>query len=114
MSLYGLYVRDPDEGDFEWFVTDEALPPGRYILGHRIEVPNVYLSDSIPGLILQVGPLVQKAEDEGREALASPGISAEDRRRLEELHTEGLLRQLSETSSIWTSNPKWVHRLKPA
>lgn len=114
MSLYGVYVRDPDEGDFEWFVTDEALEPGSYFLGHESDVPNVYVSDSIPGLILEVGPLVQKAEDAGRDALASPGISEEDRLELEEAHTEGLLRQLTETSSIWKSNPSWVHRLRPA
>lgn len=112
--LYGVHIRNVDEGDFEWFVTDEDLPPGDYVLGHHSEIPDVYLSDSIPGLILRVGPLIQEAEDAGRDALASPGISAADRRKLEEVHTEGLLTQLTETSSIWKRNPRWVRRLKPA
>ena len=114
MPLYGLHVRDVDEADFEWFWTDETLQPGSYVLGHGSDGPNVYLSESIPGLIMMVGPIIQKAEDEGRDSLASPGIAAEDRVRLQKKHTEGLLSQLTETSSIWKTNPKWVRRLKPA
>jgi hypothetical protein len=114
LPLYGLHVRNADEADFEWFWTDEALQPGSYVLGHGSDGPNVYLSESIPGLILMVGPIVQRAEDEGRDSLASPGISEEDRQRLEDRHTEGLLSQLTETSSIWKTNPKWVRKLKPA
>jgi hypothetical protein len=114
LALYGLHVRNVDEADFEWFRTEEALEPGSYMLGRHADGPNVYLSESIPGLIMMVEPIIQEAEDEGRDALASPGISAEDRRRLEEKHTEGLLSQLTETSSIWKTNPKWVRELKSA
>ena len=53
-------------------------------------------------------------QDEGRDALASPGISQEDRQTSEELHTEGLLRQPSEMSAIRKSNPSWVLGLRPA
>ena len=114
MALFGLHVRNVDEADFEWFRTEEALEPGSYVLGRHAAEPNVYVAASIPGLVMMVEPIIQKAEDEGRDSLASPGISAEDRRRLEEKHTEGLLGQLTETSSIWKTNPKWVRELKPA
>lgn len=114
MALYGLYVRNVDEADFQWFTTEEVLAPGSYVLGRHSAEPNVHVADSIPGLIMMVGPIIQKAEDEGRDALASPGISAEDRQRLEEKHTQGLMSQLTETSSIWESSPKWLRRLNPA
>ena len=62
MSLYGVFVRSLDDAELEWFTTDEALEPGRYVRGrHHVAEPNVYLSEPIPGLIMLVGPLLQQA-----------------------------------------------------
>lgn len=112
MSLYGVRIRSVDDADLEWFTTDADLPPGRYVVKHHGDW-SVFLSETIPRLILQVGPRLQEIEDRGREALASPGISEDDRKRLEDEYTQRLLTQLTETSSIWQENPRWVRKLEP-
>ena len=114
MSLFGVRIRSVDDADLEWFITDEDLQPGRYVLKHRRSPSSVFLAETIPGLILDAGPLLRQVEDRGQEILASPGISEADRKRLEEEYTQGLLAQLTETSSIWQPSPRWVRKLEPA
>lgn len=113
MTLYGVRVRSVRNAEFDWFTTDEPVQPGRYGSsgGHGKEQA-VVLAESIPGLLLEVGPLLQQAEDHGREALASPGISEEERRKIEDRLTAGLVEQLTETSAIWQPNPSWVRHLE--
>lgn len=113
MSLYGVRIQSVDDADFFWFTTNADLKPGRYVLGHHRASSRVFLSETIPGLVMQVTPVLMEAEDRGRESLASPGIKEEDRKRLEAEHTQGLLGQLTETSPIWHTNPGWVRRLRP-
>jgi hypothetical protein len=114
MSLYGVRIHSIEDADFEWFTTDEDLAPGRYRLRHHRSSSDVFLAETIPGLILQAGPQLQQSEDLGRESLASPGIPEAERKSLESEYTQGLLERLTETSSIWQANPRWVHRLEPA
>ena len=118
MSLYGVCIRSEDDADVEWFTTDAELQPGCYVLKHRLKQRHspstVFLSETIPGLIMDAGDLLQNVEHRGRETLASPRISEADRKRLEEEYTQGLLTQLTETSSIWQENPRWVRKLEPA
>ena len=113
MSLYGVCIPDVGSADFEWFTTDAELPVGRYFLKRHRSSSSVFLSETIPGLIMQAGSLLQQMEIRGQETLASPGIPAADRTRLEEEYTQGLLAQLTETSSIWRQNPRWVRKLEP-
>ncbi len=114
MFLYGVRIDSVDDADFVWFTTDAISEPGQYVLGPHRSTSQVFLSDSIPGLVMQAAPVLIEAENRGRESLATPGITEEERRRLESEYTQGLLSQLTETSSIWQANPRWVGRLRPA
>ncbi|MEA3410047.1 MAG: hypothetical protein U9R74_00720 [Pseudomonadota bacterium] len=114
MTRYGLYIRDLAGGDLVWFTTEEPLDPGAYFRGrHHAGSPNVYIAESIPALVLQIGPVIQQVEDLGQASLAMPDTSANARDLIEKDMTGGLLRDLTETSSIWDSNPRWVHHLRP-
>jgi hypothetical protein len=112
VTLYGLYVRDLAAGDLVWFTTDESLEPGEYVRGrHHAHSPDVYIAESIAALVLQVGPIVLHAEDQAQKSLGTSGISSGARDRIRKEMTEGLLRRLTETSSIWVVNPSWVDEL---
>ena len=114
MTVYGLYVRDLDADDFVWFTTSNSLQPGTYILGrHQGASPNVYVADSIASLILQVGSLVQQAESRAQSYLGTADMTPGAEQRIAEEMTEGLLRRLTETSSIWVADPHWVKELSP-
>ncbi len=112
--MYGLYVRNPDADDYVWFTTNVSLEPGAYVLGQReAGSPNVFVADSIPALLLQVGPLIEQAELHAQSSLSPSGTSKDDQRRIAGEMTAGLLQRLTETSSIWVSNPLWVTNLRP-
>ena len=112
MSLFGLYVRDLDAGDLVWFITERSLSPGDYVLGRRqAGSPNVYVAESIPALILAVGPVIQRVELRAQAALSTPDMSPTTRQRIASEVTDNLLQQLTETSSIWIAEPHWVRDL---
>lgn len=114
MTLYGLYARDPDAGDLVWFTAADSLQPGRYILGRPHDTsPNVYVAESIPSLILQVGSVVQQAERGAQSSLGTADMTPDAQQRLADEMIEGLLRRLTETSSIWVANPPWLKDLAP-
>lgn len=114
MAVYGLYARDIDAGDLVWFTALEPLQPGAYVLGHQHgPSPNVYVAESIPALILQVGPLIQHAENCAQSALSTADMPASTERRIANDMTDGLIKQLTETSSIWVADPHWVRDLSP-
>lgn len=120
MTMYGLYIRNLDTDDFVWFNTGKSLKPGAYLHGrHRIlgrrhtRSPDVYVAESIPALVLQVGPLIQKAEDQAHSTLSTTDISPDAQQQIETKMTDGLLQNLTETSSIWVSNPHWLDDLQP-
>jgi len=114
MTMYGLYIRDLDADDLVWFTTDKSLAPGGYTRGrHSAPSPDVYVAESIPALVLQVGALLQQAEDRAQSSLGPTGTPSDTERQIETEMTEGLLRRLTETSSIWVSSPKWVDDLHP-
>ncbi len=114
MTVYGLYLRDLDEGDLIWFTTNKDLAPGPYRCGrHKKPTPDVYIAESIPALILEVGPLVQEAELRAQSNLAPADLPHALKKRAAIRMTEGLLRRLTETSSIWLADPDWVDELRP-
>lgn len=114
MPLYGLYIRDLADGDLVWFTTEKSLQPGTYQRGRqRADSPNVYIAESIPGLILQVGPRIDEVERRARFAAGPAGTSAEVEARDAAELTEGLVQRLTQTSSIWEPEPSWVSRLRP-
>jgi hypothetical protein len=112
--MYGLYVRDLATADLIWFTTAKSLEPGAYLLGrHYGHSPNVYVSESIPALVLRVGPLLDQAEESGQSSLSTPDIGVTSERRIASEMTDGLLERLTETSSIWAAAPDWVDDLRP-
>ena len=114
MTMYGLYVRDIAAGDLVWFTTGKPLEAGAYRRGRdRGGVPDIYLAESIPALVLQVGRIIDRSEDLAQSSLATPGTPANVKRRIESEMTGGLLQSLTETSSIWVSDPRWVDELRP-
>lgn len=120
MTMYGLYIRDLAADDFVWFNTGKSLEPGAYLHGrhrilgrHHAHSPDVYVAESIPALVLQVGPLIQKAEDQAQSTLSTTDISSDTQQQIETKMTDGLLQYLTETSAIWVSNPDWLDDLQP-
>ena len=114
MKVYGLYLEDLGAGDLLWFTVDDALAPGRYVRGkHKATSPDVYIAESIPALILEVGSLIHEAEKNAEPSVwANKLPPAARQRRLNDM-TEGLMQSLTETSSIWVENPNWVAELQP-
>jgi hypothetical protein len=112
--MYGLYIRDAATSDLIWFKTDKSLAPGAYTLSrHKSSPADVYIAESIPALLLQVGPLIEQVEKEVQSSLSTPDIPANTKRRIADQMTKGLLQRLTETSSIWVANPGWVNKLQP-
>ncbi len=114
MTIYGLYLRDPDAGDLVWFTSGRDLAPGAYVRGRGDgSAPDVHVAESIPALILAVGPLIEQAELRGQADLAPsdapPGADARTAQRM----TESLLQSLTETSDIWVVEPDWLDELRP-
>jgi len=114
MSLYGLYIHDVADGDLVWFTTEKSLQPGTYRRGRRkADLPNVYVAESIPALILQVGSRIDEVEERVKLATSRPGKSAEVEKRDAAEMTDGLVQRLTQTSSIWEPEPPWLSRVRP-
>jgi hypothetical protein len=112
--MYGLYIQDLVAGDLLWFTVDNSLAPGRYVRGkHKASLPDVYIAESIPALILEVGPLIQEAEQNAESSGWTADLPPSAVKRIGNDMTEGLLQRLTETSSIWVANPDWVDELHP-
>ena len=114
MMVYGLYIRDLEAGDLVWFTVGRSLAPGRYVRGrHKASSPDVYVAESIPALILEVGPLIEQAEKRAQSSLATDNLPAGAEERIANEMTKGLLQHLTATSSIWIMDPDWVDELRP-
>jgi len=114
MAIYGLYIHDLAAGDLVWFTSDHPLEPGTYALAaHTTGSPEVYVAESIPALVLMVGPLIDKAELSAQRSFSTPDIPSDVQRHIASEMTDNLLRRLTETSSIWVSNPRWLNDLRP-
>jgi hypothetical protein len=111
MTIYGLYVRDIIESDLIWFSSERPLQSGDYTL---VTTPgggaDVYVAESIPALVLRVGPLVQELEQAYQRSLDVP-TKAQQRTAADLL--DGLIARLNETSDIWVSEPPWLDDLRP-
>ena len=113
MILYGLYIRNLAEGDMVWFTTDKFLKAGAYNLSHdETAPPDVYVEESIPALILRVGPIIDQVLDRAQESLSTNDIPPDAEQQIAEDMTAGLLEKLTQTSSIWNANPEWIDKLR--
>jgi len=112
MAIYGLYVRDIVEPDLVWFSSERRLQPGDYRLdATRDGRADVHVAESIPALVLRVGPLVQELEQADVRSL---DVSRQARERVAADLLDGLIARLNETSDIWISEPAWLDDLRPA
>jgi len=110
MSIYGLYVRDIVEADLIWFRSERRLQPGDYRL---VTTPgglaDVHVAESIPALVLRVGPLVKELEQADARSLDVPRLAQQ---RIAADLLNGLVARLKETSDIWVSEPAWLDDLR--
>lgn len=114
MPLYGLYIQDVAAGDLVWFTTEKSLQAGPYRLGRqRSKQPDVYIAESIPALILQVGPRIDEVEKRAQSVTGASDMPAEAQKRAAAEMTDGLIEQLTKTSSIWEPEPHWLGQLRP-
>jgi len=110
MAIYGLYVRDIVEPDLVWFSSERRLQPGDYRLDtSRDGRADVYVAESIPALVLRVGPLVQELEQADARSLDVPWQAQQ---RIAADLLDGLTARLNETSDIWVSEPAWLDNLR--
>jgi hypothetical protein len=111
MAIYGLYVRDVIEPDLMWFTSERPLQAGDYTLvATSGGWADVHVAESIPALVLRVGPLVQELE---RAAQRSLDVPRQVQERVAEDMMQGLISRLNETSAIWVSEPAWLDDLRP-
>lgn len=114
MTLYGLYIRDVAAGDLVWFRTEQSLEPGSYKCGRvRSDSANVFIAESIPALILQVGPRLDEVERLAKSNSGPQATSSEAEKHAATEMTDGLVERLTETSTIWVTEPRWLSRLRP-
>lgn len=113
MTLYGLYIRNLAEGDLVWFTTDKPLKAGTYNLAQAdTSSPDVFIAESIPALILRVGPIIDQAQNRAQKSLSTNDIPPDTEQQIAEDMTAGLLEKLTQTSSIWDANPDWIDKLR--
>jgi hypothetical protein len=90
MTMYGLYIRDLAGGDLVWFTTERSLQPGAYRRGrHHSDSSDVYIAESIPALILQVGPLLDAAQSSALSSASSPGTPERVQKQIATKITDG-------------------------
>jgi len=112
MAIYGLYVRNLASGELTWFKSNRALEAGEYSLSERpVEAPEVYIAESIPALLLRVGRIIDEAERNAQQSSDSPQLGEDVKRHVQSSLTAHLLQRLTETSSIWESDPRWLGNL---
>ena len=106
----------PGDGStaIEFFVTERPLAPGAYILGADQQTANVFVAESVAGLILQIEPVIERIEREGQKSLGFAAMDSDDLERLADRLADGLIRRLSEDAAIWREEPKWLDQLRPA
>jgi hypothetical protein len=110
MPIYGLYVRDIVGPDLIWFSSERRLQSGDYRLNAtRDRRADVHVAESIPALVLRVGPLVQELEQADARSLDVPRLAQQ---RIAADLLEGLIARLNETSDIWVSEPAWLDDLR--
>jgi hypothetical protein len=111
MAIYGLYVRSVVEPDLMWFTSERPLQAGDYRLAATSGGwADIHVAESIPALVLRVGPLVQELEQAHQRSLDVP---AQTQQRIAADLLEGLIARLNETSDIWVSEPAWLDDLRP-
>jgi len=94
---FGAYCSGRGE-DIVWYRTARPLQTGFYHHHtRREEPPDVYIAESAPELIMKVYPWIHEAEAAFQDQVRSPGLDAEDQRRISDQSTEQLVQRLDPT-----------------
>ena len=112
---YGAYYKSRRK-EIVWFRTDRSMETGYYHRhSRRGEPPDVYISESVPDLIMKSTLWIEAEQEAFEHEASSPGLSAESKRRTSDKMTEDLIQRLDlHDDSTWVDEPRWVKHLKPS
>lgn len=110
---YGAYYRSRQQ-DIVWFRTRRPMATGFYHRHtRRDEPPDVYISESVPELIMKAYPWIHEAEAAFQHQASSPGLKATDKGRIDDKLTDQLVQRLDpDNNTVWIDEPHWVKHLK--
>ena len=79
------------------------------------ELPDVYIADSVPELIMKVYPWIHKEEASFQNQVGHPGGDAEEQSRISEKMTDQLVQRLHpDDDTAWVDEPHWAKHLHMA
>jgi hypothetical protein len=74
----------------------------------------VCIAESVPALIMKVYPWIHQEEMAFQENTSSPGISAEDQKRISDHLSEQWVNRLDPNDdNVWVDEPYWLKHLAP-
>jgi len=111
---YGAYYRSRRQ-DIVWFRTSRTLETGFYHHHtHSDEPPDVYISESVPALIMKVYPWIHEEESAFQHQTSSPGLNAEEKSRISDQLTDQLVQRLDpDDDTALIDEPHWIKHLQP-
>ena len=111
---YGAYYNRRDE-EIVWFRTIRPLKAGFYRRHARhAELPDVYIADSVPELIMRAYPWIHAQEDTFQNQVGRSVENAEENNRISEKMTDQLVQHLDpDDAAVWVDEPRWVKHLQP-
>ena len=114
MMKYGAYYKS-HRNEIVWFRTGRPMETGYYHRhARRGDAPDVYISKSVPDLIMKSTLWIQAQQEAFDHEASSPGLSAESKRRTSENMTEDLIQRLDPNDdTAWVDEPRWVKHVKP-
>ena len=111
---FGAYY-DSRKQEVVWFRTSRSMETGFYHRHtRRGQSPDVYLSDSVPDLIMKSYPWIHDEEAAFQKEAGTSGLSSEDKKRDAERMADQLVQSLDpDSDDAWVDNPRWVKHIKP-
>jgi hypothetical protein len=110
---FGAYYNSRRQ-EIVWFRTNRAVDTGFYHRhSRRGESPDVYITDSVPDLIMKCYPWIHEEEVAFQNEAGSPGLRAEDKERISDRMMEQLVENLDpDDDTTWVDEPHWVKHVK--
>ena len=110
---YGAYHRRRKK-DIVWFRTKRSIQTGFYRRhSHSGKPPDVYVAESVPGLIMKVYPWIHEEETAFQKETGGQQSSVENDKGISDRMTEGLIQRLDpDDDTVWINDPHWVKHLK--
>jgi hypothetical protein len=110
---YGAYY-DSRQQEIVWFRTSRPMETGFYHRHSNGNAPDVYISDSVPDLILKSYPWIHEEEAIFQKEAGTSGLSSDVKKRISDRMTEQLVQRLDpDDNTAWVNEPHWVKHIKP-